>query len=490
MVLSGRLRGVLWWCVRALFTLGVVIVTILLVRAFDARRSPDLKPWHTASLESEATAETLEAAGLDEYLEIEARVFAEYLAEVEGEVAGEDRTRLNRFFADADASPRRFEQNWNRTFEWWPEETGAEQVLGGALLVHGLTDSPYSVRHIGKILRDAGYYVLAMRMPGHGTAPAALTRSAWQDWMAAVRIGVAHVREQIGDGAPLVLGGYSNGGALVTKYALDALEDPSLTRADRLLLFSPMIGLTAFSQFVSWNKLLSGIDYFEKFRWLTLEPEFDPFKYNSFPKEAGHQSFLLTQVLQGQTRRLARRGALDLPPVLTFQSLVDSTVLTQAIVDELYSRLTPGDDELVLFDVNRRADMAGFLRRPHRSFVTALESRALPFSLTVITNTGADSESVVERRKAVDAVAMTSTPLELAWPQSFYSLSHVAMVFPPHDELYGANPTAAVPIGAIQARGERNVLRVSMGNLMRARHNPFFDYMAERIRASIGADAP
>ena len=486
----------MWWCVRAIFTLVVVIVTILLVAAFDARRAPDLKPWHTANLESEATAEMLETASFEEYLEIEARVFGEYVDEVEGEVAGADRTRLNRFFEDSDASPRRFEQNWNRTFEWWPD-AGPEKVVGGALLVHGLTDSPYSVRHIGQILRDAGYYVLAMRMPGHGTAPVALTRSSWQDWMSAVRIGAAHVREQIGEGAPLVLGGYSNGGALVTKYALDALEDSALERADRILLFSPMIGLTAFARFVGWNKLLSEIPYFEKFRWLTLEPEFDPFKYNSFPKEAGHQSFLLTQVLQNQIRRLARRGTLDLPPVLTFQSVVDSTVLTRAIVDEFYVRLSPGDDELVLFDLNRRADMAKFLRRPNRSFVDGLEARALPFSLTLITNSyseanteaNANDVTVVARHKPAEATSMTTTPLELAWPQNFYSLSHIAIVFPPQDELYGANPTAAVPIGAIQARGERNVLRVSMENLMRARHNPFFDYMAERIRVAIGANA-
>ena len=493
MLLSGRLRGAVWWCVRAIFTLAVVIVTILLVAAFDARRSPDLKPWHTASLESEATAQTLEAAGFDEYLEIEARLFEEYLAEVEGEVASTDRTRLNRFFADADASPRRFEQNWNRTFEWWPEQVGPDKAIGGVLLVHGLTDSPYSVRHIGQILREAGYYVLAIRMPGHGTAPVALTRSTWQDWMAAVRIGATHVREQIGEGAPLVLGGYSNGGALVTKYALDASEDPTLARADRILLFSPMIGVTAFARFVSWNKLLSGIDYFEKFRWLTLEPEFDPFKYNSFPKEAGHQSFLLTQALQNQIRRLARHGVLDLPPVLTFQSVVDSTVLTRAIVDEFYARLSPGDDELVLFDVNRRADMADFLRRPNRSFVDGLEARALPFALTLVTNANTDAsaneETVVARHKPMNATTMTTTPLNLTWPRSFYSLSHVAMVFPPHDQLYGANPTAAVPIGAIQARGERNVLRVSMENLMRARHNPFFDYMAQRIRTAIATDA-
>ena len=33
------------------------------------------------------------------------------------------------------------------------------------------------------------------------------------------------------------------------KYALDALENPQLTRPDRLVLISPMIGITAFARF-------------------------------------------------------------------------------------------------------------------------------------------------------------------------------------------------------------------------------------------------
>ena len=62
-------------------------------------------------------------------------------------------------------------------------------------------------------------------MPGHGTVPAGLVTSAADDWNAAVRLGVRHVRERIGAGKPLVLVGYSNGGALVTRYALDAIEN-------------------------------------------------------------------------------------------------------------------------------------------------------------------------------------------------------------------------------------------------------------------------
>jgi pimeloyl-ACP methyl ester carboxylesterase len=52
------------------------------------------------------------------------------------------------------------------------------------------------------------------------------------------------VRGQIGAGRPLVLIGYSNGGALITKYALDALEDASLPPPTTLILLSPMIGVS------------------------------------------------------------------------------------------------------------------------------------------------------------------------------------------------------------------------------------------------------
>ena len=84
----------------------------------------------------------------------------------------------------------------------------------------------------------------ALRMQGHGTVPGGLVNSAWEDWNAAVRLGVRHIRQQIGPGLPLVLVGYSNGGALVTKYALDALDDPSLLPPTQLILLSPMIGVS------------------------------------------------------------------------------------------------------------------------------------------------------------------------------------------------------------------------------------------------------
>jgi len=41
---------------------------------------------------------------------------------------------------------------------------------------------------------------------------------------------------------------------------------------DRVILFSPAIGITAFARASRWHRLLSWIDYFEKSAWLVCIP--------------------------------------------------------------------------------------------------------------------------------------------------------------------------------------------------------------------------
>ena len=92
------------------------------------------------------------------------------------------------------------------------------------MLLHGLTDSPYSLRHIARRYRDRGFVAVAIRMPGHGTVPAALTDIEWEDWDAATRLAVREARRRAGPSTPLHIVGFSNGGALAVKYALDAID--------------------------------------------------------------------------------------------------------------------------------------------------------------------------------------------------------------------------------------------------------------------------
>ena len=334
---------------------------------------------------------------------------------------------------------------------------------------------------------------MAIRLPAHGTVPAALAEVDWEDWSEATRLAVREARRRIGPSRPLHLVGFSNGGALAMKYALDALGDPQLSRPDRLILISPMIGVTELARFAGVFGWPAIFPRFARAAWLSITPEFNPFKYNSFPINGARQSSRLTRALQAQIARYARDNRLgELPPVLTFQSVVDFTVSTRAIVTALYDQLPANGSELVLFDLNRNAKVSPLLRA---GFETAFD-RLLPapprrFRTTIVTNASADTAEVLER--VVDAGATTerSRMLGLAYPREVYSLSHVAIPFPVTDALYGMAPGTdedfGVNLGAMTTRGEVGVLILPLDSLVRVSSNPFFPYMRERIEETIDA---
>jgi alpha-beta hydrolase superfamily lysophospholipase len=310
----------------------------------------------------------------------------------------------------------------------------------------------------------------------------------WEDWVAASRIGARHVRERIGPDRPFVIAGYSNGGALAVKYALDALSDSGLPRPGRLLLFSPEIGISPLAPIAKFHKLLSFLPYFAKFKWLSIEPEYDPFKYNSFPKNAVQQAYEITEALQRQVEKAREAGSFsDFPPVLTFLSLADATVKTSATIHQLYGRLTNKGSELVVFDVNRFDKLGAFLPTEVREPLGQLEARSdLPYRLTVITNETGDSKQVARRTKAPRSRAMNSTTLRLAWPPGVYSLSHVAVPFAPDDPVYGNGENIngayrGIAIGSLHPSGETHLLTAPLSQLMRLRYNPFFGYLEQRV---------
>ena len=333
-------------------------------------------------------------------------------------------------------------------------------------------------------------------MPGHGTVPAALTTSVWEDWLAAVRVGVRHVRERIGPDKPLVLVGYSNGGALALKYALDEVERGDGPRPTRLTLISPMVGVAPFAWLARVISLLGPIPYFEKARWLDVMPEYNPFKYNSFPANAALQSWRLSTGLQAQILRLKRAGRLkDLPPVLAFQSLVDATVSTAAVVHALFDQLDANGSELVLFDINRLSGMEPFIEPATAALLSQLTDAApRHYRRALVTNAGRDSLDVVERSIPAERTEIATRPLGLAWPPEMFSLAHIALPFTLDDDVNGRNPRPSsfdvVRLGTLSPRGERAVLTVPLDTLMRASCNPFFPYLAARLTASMGEGTP
>src|SRR5580700_7494827 len=471
---------------RTALLLAVVAIGFFAVRIYVSQRGPALSLWHTYVPHELSTAE-LDAADWNRYLTEEAKIFAAVRTEVTDKLDPQDRAPLNRYFAGSPIYPGRFSQDFNRSFVLEPNGP----PVGAVVLLHGLTDAPYSQRHIAEAYRDHGFVAIVIRLPGHGTVPAGLVDAEWEDWTAATRLAVREARRRIGPSAPLHLVGFSNGGALAVKYALDSIADPQLTRADRVVLISPMIGITRFARFAGLASLPAQLPAFAKAAWLGVVPEFNPFKYNSFPVNGAVQSYRLTQVLQRQIAAYSRSGQLaDLPPIVTFQSVMDYTVSTSAIITALYSHLPANGSELVLFDVNRTVNLGALLRpAADTALARLLPSRAQNYRTTIITNADVPSGEEVERSIAAGGVTEVDRPLGVAYPDGLFSLSHVALPFPMSDSLYGLTPDSTedfgIHLGSLAPRGERNVLIASLDSLLRASSNPFFPYMIERIDEGI-----
>ena len=483
-----RIGRLFFWILGIFENAAIVAITLLLVWAFESRTMPALDIWHTTRLAGEFTSgDATPQSTLQDYLEQEDLLFEELRHKIYDQVPRTAAFAFSRYRADGPQDPSHLPRNWNRSFELVPET-----IRGGALLLHGLTDSPYSLHRIGEILYAKGFYVLGLRLPGHGTLPGALTEVNWKDWVAASRIAARHVRQRVGSEMPFVIAGYSNGGALAVKYSLDALSDPDLPPADRLLLFSPEIGITPLSAIANAHILFSFIPYFEQSKWLSIQPEYDPFKYNSFPKNAGQQGHEITTALQKQLAESRKTGKLSaFPSVITFLSWVDATVKTSMTIDRFYDRLENEGNELVIFDVNRSDRVMAFYPAGDAATLDALESRSdLPYRLTIITNATPDSLEVARRTKAPRSPEVETAPLGMAWPPGIYSLSHVAIPFSSNDPVYGVEKDLGsaykgVPIGNIQPRGETSYLTVPLSQLMRLRHNPFFAFIEKRVITEI-----
>ena len=465
---------------RALILLAVVVATALAMRLYAVQSGPPLAVWHTF-VPRELRAKEIDAADWDRYLAEEARIFETLRTEVTQKLDPADRVPLNRYFEASPIYPAHFAQDFNRSYIREPEGP----PVGAAVLLHGLTDSPYSLRHIAQTYREHGFVAITIRLPGHGTVPAGLTDVDWEDWLAATRLAVREARRRTAQGAPLHLVGFSNGGALALKYALDAIADPRQPQPDRIVLISPMIGVTRFAQFAGFAGLPAVFPPFAKAAWLSVVPEFNPFKYNSFPVNGARQTSRLTGALQEQIAHYGRTGQMaKLPPIMTFQSVMDSTVSTSAIVSRLYDRLPANGSELVLFDVNRAVKFGQLLRRSADTALARLLPPAVrPYRVTIITN--GDSDEAVERTIEAGTLNEHTRPLGLVYPPGVYSLSHVALPFPINDALYGMKPDSkesfGINLGALAPRGERNVLIASLDVLLRVSSNPFFPYMEKRV---------
>ncbi|HOP18016.1 MAG: alpha/beta hydrolase [Chromatiaceae bacterium] len=470
--LHKALLAAIYMCIGAAFAFIAAFALYLDSRA-------DLDVWHMADLDQEFTVDS-GISSFEEYLALEERLFRQLDELVYGEVAAAQGVSINRYSRGSLSDPQRWSTNWNRSFE-----LPAGSPRAAVLLLHGMSDSPYSLRQMGERLHAAGASVLGLRMPGHGTAPSGLVELTWQDMDAAMRLAIQHLSKRSPD-VPLFIVGYSTGAALAVNYALAALVDPTLPRVERLVILSPAIGVTPAAALAVWQARLGHLLGLDKLAWSDILPEYDPFKYGSFAVNAGDVVYRLTREIQ---RRLTVARERDLlgafPPVLAFSSVVDATVSPTALVEGLFAQLPANGHELVLFDINRRSGIEPILKWDPSTMLRVLQDqRNQGYRLSLVTQADGQSTRVVQRTWQPGGTPAGDQDLALEWPEGVYSLAHIALPFAPEDPLYGGRPEGSEQgfrLGDLALRGERGVLHVAASDMLRQRWNPFYQHVERRM---------
>ncbi|MGR9106161.1 MAG: alpha/beta hydrolase [Gammaproteobacteria bacterium] len=481
------MKGILsHFCFALAYTSFGFAFGVIILYGYSVVRQPAIEAWHTATLDEEfSVGRRVRVHTFHNYLNLEKRLFAQLDEQVVQRQPLSPEQQLNRFSAGSLVDPGSREFNWNRSFEM-----SARPTIGGVLMLHGLSDSPYSLRNLGRFLSSKGFRVVGLRLPGHGTAPASLMHTTWKDYATAIRIAARHLDRRLENNQPMYILGVSNGAALAVEYTLAVLEGEALPPVTGLILVSPAIRVPPIDPLARWRAKLARFPGLEKFGWTRILPEFDPYRYNSFPLFAAQQVDELQTSLSERIEKLSSLGRMDyFPRTVVFQSAVDATVAPESIVDNLLGDLKPGNHELVLFDINRFAT-AELLLNPGAGAIcgTYLKDPNLPFDLTVVTNRDSDTREVMALRKAAYSQSPQGKPLELRWPLGIFSLSHIALPFPPTDPVYGelrSEDPRRIALGAVELRGEQDVLAIPEQLFQRLRYNPFFDYLQERILAAI-----
>ena len=159
-----------------------------------------------------------------------------------------------------------------------------------------------------------GFEVTILRLPGHGTLPSGMVHMQYEDWVAAMHVAARDISARLPKNLPFYIAGYSTGGTLSLTYALDAIRlaptrrcgcrhgsCSSLRRSNSLRRgATPILDLFA----------KVPIRAFEKVNWQSIGPEYDPYKFVSFPVNATRQVYNATQHLRRSCSRPNRPAAL------------------------------------------------------------------------------------------------------------------------------------------------------------------------------------
>ena len=233
-------------------------------------------------------------------------------------------------------------------FEFRPPVAPPGGFTAGALLIHGLSDTPCQVRDLAHWLcQERGMLVRGMLLPGHGTVPGDLLRASWAEWARAVRWGLGSFRGEV---RRVYAVGVSTGAAL----AIDAVlgGEP----LDGLVLLSPALGLSPLAAVAGWHRAISWA--LPRAAWFDIQADRDPVRYESLAQNAVQQIHDLVQRNQQRWPAAPLRA-----PLFCVQSADDATVSPEATLAFFRHQPHPASRMLLYTQHESDADYVDRIRR-------------------------------------------------------------------------------------------------------------------------------
>ena len=206
-----------------------------------------------------------------------------------------------------------------------PYELAQEKNDKAILLIHGLTDSPFSFHDLSQYFYQQGFTVRTLLLPGHGIAPSELLNTQYSEWQKAAKFAI---EETLNDYQQVYLGGLSTGGALIFDYLMQ--QEQVDDKIKGLFMWSPA---SKAKNDLAW--LAKYVDKIPFVDWIDLDADIDFAKYESFPYNAAAQVDALMSLVVGDGASASRK--LHNIPIFVVASEHDQTIDTEhtlALIEE------------------------------------------------------------------------------------------------------------------------------------------------------------
>jgi esterase/lipase len=190
----------------------------------------------------------------------------------------------------------------------------AKKNMPSVLLIHGLSESPYSMRDIANKFIAQGYGVQSILLPGHGSNPQDLHDTHKEQWVRAVQYAFNRLKQK---SEKVIIAGVSLGAALALNCAID------FTDVAALILIAPALEIaTRKPTYMKLHNILLAL------KLIHSENAYDYAKY----------SYSTTKTLRSalsimRTIRLKIKNTKFTIPIFGAVTLEDEVISARAVID-------------------------------------------------------------------------------------------------------------------------------------------------------------